>query len=93
MATKKTTTPEVKPEMPQPGDVCECCGRRVPKNAKPPMSDDEKRERQREYNQRPEVKARQREYNKKRNAELQELRELQRTLEAQAQAQEPEAQS
>jgi hypothetical protein len=49
------------------------------------MTAEEQRDKRREYRNRPEIKARQREHNKKRNAELQELRELQRQLEAQEQ--------
>ncbi|MGC4193200.1 MAG: hypothetical protein QM589_18795 [Thermomicrobiales bacterium] len=69
---------------PQPGETCPCCGRKVATNAKPKQSAEAVREHRREYNQRDEVKERRKAYNAKRNAELRELRALQRTLEAQA---------
>lgn len=53
--------------MPEPGTVCPCCKRKVPKNAKPPMTEEEK-------------KVKRQEYNKKRNTELKELRELKERL-------------
>jgi hypothetical protein len=87
MATKKTEATNTTPEV-VVGEPCPRCGQTV---RTPKLTEDEQRDKRREYRNRPEVKERQREYNKQRNAELKELRELQRKLEAEAETQEAQS--
>jgi hypothetical protein len=57
----------------EPGDICPCCGRKVPA-AK--QTTEEQKAKRREYNQRPEVKERQKAYHKARREKIAEALKL-----------------
>jgi len=77
----KTVATMTKPE---PGEICECCERRMPGGRSEPTPEQvaKQKDRQREYNARPEVKERQKAYMAKRREKIREALALAESLQA-----------